>query len=92
MQGVSLLPAFANESLGNRPLYWEHERNKAIRIGDWKLVTEGDKDWELYNLANDRAEAHNLATTHPERVKVMADQWEAWARKAKVVPRDRSAK
>ena len=92
MQGVSLLPAFANESLGNRPLCWEHERNKAIRIGDWKLVTEGDKDWELYNLANDRAEAHNLATTHPERVKVMADRWETWARNAKVIPRDRSEK
>ena len=45
MQGVSLLPAFANKSLGNRPLYWEHEGNRAIRIGDWKLVTEGVRDW-----------------------------------------------
>ena len=92
MQGLSLLPAFANKSLGNRPLYWEHERNKAIRIGDWKLVTAGDNDWELYNLANDRAEVNNLAAAHPERVQIMADRWEAWARSAKVVPRDRSEK
>jgi arylsulfatase len=73
-------------------LYWEHERNKAIRIGDWKLVMAGDNDWELYNLANDRAEVNNLAAAHPERVQIMADRWEAWARSAKVVPRDRSEK
>ena len=90
MQGVSLLPAFANKSLGNRPLYWEHERNRAIRIGDWKLVTEGDRDWELYNLADDRSEANNLAATHPKLVKAMANQWEAWARRSLVIPRSRN--
>ena len=47
---------------------------------------------ELYNLANDRAEVNNLAAAHPERVQIMADRWEAWARSAKVVPRDRSEK
>ena len=90
MQGVSLLPAFANKSLGNRPLYWEHERNRAIRIGDWKLVTEGDRAWELYNLADDRSEANNLAATHPKLVKAMANQWVAWARRSQVIPRSRN--
>ena len=90
MQGVSLLPAFANESLGNRPLYWEHERNghSHRRLETCHGRRQG---LELYNLANDRAEAHNLATTRSERVKVMADRWETWARNA-VIPRDRSEK
>ena len=56
----------------------------------WKLVTEGDRDWELYNLADDRAEANNLAATYPKRVTAMADQWEAWARRSQVIPRNRN--
>ena len=42
--------------------------------------------WELYNIANDRAEMHDLAKEHPERVSDMADRWEAWADRARVRP------
>ena len=56
-----------------------------IRAGDWKLVGHGDpanlKDWELYNLANDRTEIHNLAAASPQRVERMARAWQDWAKR-----------
>ena len=88
MQGVSLAPAFQGKALGRtEPIYWEHEGNRAIRLGKWKLVARGaGGDWELYDTDADRSELHNLADQHPDRVKEMADQWETFARKAHMLP------
>jgi len=87
MEGVSLAPAFAGKPLGRtQPLFWEHEGNRAIRIGDWKLVSKHPGGWELYDLAADRTEMHDLAAQQPERVKEMAAQWEAWAQRVGVLP------
>jgi len=88
MQGVSLAPAFQGKALGRtEPIYWEHEGNRAIRLGKWKLVARGaGGDWELYRMDADRSELHNLADQHPERVKEMADKWETFARKAHMLP------
>ena len=43
-------------------LWWLHEGNRAIRVGDWKLVSSARPDgrWELYNLASDRGETFCL--------------------------------
>lgn len=57
-------------------LWWEHEGNRALREGDWKIVAVRNGPWELYNLANDRSESHNLAAAEPDRVRSMAAQWE----------------
>jgi len=88
MQGVSLAPAFQGKALGRtEPIYWEHEGNRAIRLGKWKLVARGaGGDWELYRMDADRSELHNLADQHPDRVKEMADKWETFARKAHMLP------
>lgn len=88
MQGVSLLPAFAGKHLSrSKPIFFEHEGNRAIRDGDWKLVAKGARgDWELYNIAADRTEMHNLAASEPGRVKTMAQQWERWAESSQVLP------
>ena len=88
MQGVSLLPATVDQSLQrDTPLFWEHEGNRAIRDGRWKLVARGPQGaWELYDMAADRTETNNLATDHPDRVASMASQWDAWAKAAKVKP------
>jgi len=88
MQGVSLAPAFQGKALGRtEPIYWEHEGNRAIRLGKWKLVARGaGGDWELYDMDADRSELHNLAARHPDRVKEMADKWETFARKAHMLP------
>ena len=49
MEGVSLRPAFVGQSLRRtRPLFWEHEGNRAVRAGNWKLVSTYPDDWELY--------------------------------------------
>ncbi len=74
---------FARERL----LYWEHEGNRAVRAGDWKLVAKGPAGrWELYDLTRDRVEGHDLAGKHPDKVKELAAKWEAWAKRAKVIP------
>ena len=87
MQGVSLLPAFDGKSLPDRPLFWEHEGNRAMRLGDWKLVAKHPSGkWELYNIVQDRTEMHDLASSDPDRVKSMSTQWEAWAKRANVLP------
>ena len=68
MEGKSLLPALENQPIERDALYWEHEGNAAIRVGDWKLVRLGrNGPWELYNLKTDRTEQHDLASAQPER-------------------------
>lgn len=85
MEGISLRPAFAGRARKRtQPLYWEHEGNRAIRSGQWKLVAKYLDDWELYDLSADRVERNNLAARHPEIVRKLAAQWEAWAKRAHV--------
>ena len=88
LQGVSLKPTFSGKNLNRKnPIYWEHEGNRAIRIGKWKLVAKGANGaWELYDLDADRSELNNLASVHEEHAKEMADKWEAWAIEAKAKP------
>ncbi len=87
MQGVSLRPSFSGSSLARTDaIYWEHEGNKAIRTGPWKLVCRHKQDWELYNIDADRAEQRDLAAAQPERVRTMAAQWQTWADRVGVVP------
>ncbi|HEY3392916.1 MAG TPA: sulfatase/phosphatase domain-containing protein, partial [Lacipirellulaceae bacterium] len=74
--GRSLARTFQqNVPLEREPLWWLHEGNRAIRAGDWKLVAARDQPWELYNLANDRAENHNLAGEQPERLQELERRW-----------------
>jgi len=86
-EGRSLVPAFANQPLQREALYWEHEGNAAIRVGDLKLVRAGRNGaWELYDLKKDRTEQQDLAAAQPDKVKELAAQWEAWAVRANVKP------
>ena len=87
MEGVSLAPAFQGKSLKRKePLFWEHEGNRAIREGDWKLVAKENRDWELYRVPDDRPEQNNLASKHPDVVKDLSAKWEVWAKRANVLP------
>lgn len=88
IEGVSLRPVLEGKPLQRtHPLVWEHEGNRAIRDGDWKLVAKGPKaPWELYDLTADRAELNDLAVAHPTRVKELAARWNAWASRAHVLP------
>lgn len=76
--GASLLPAFEKDgTVKHNELWWLHEGNRAIRMGDWKLVAAKNDAWELYNLKTDRTETTNLAAQHPDRVKQMSSTWNA---------------
>ncbi len=87
LEGKSLLPVFeGRERQGHAALYWEHEGNRAMRQGKWKLVSRHPDKWELYDLEADRTETNDLAAKHPAKAAEMAAQWEAWARRANVAP------
>ena len=75
--GKSLVPLFSKDgTVTHDSLWWLHEENRALRVGDWKIVAAGkDSPWELYNLRTDRSESKNLASEHPERVRGLVDQW-----------------
>lgn len=87
-EGVSLRPAFSGESVQRRePIFFEHEGNRAVRDGTWKLVAKGPQgEWELYDMEHDRTEQHDLASQHPDRVKTMSEQWLTYAKRAQVIP------
>jgi arylsulfatase len=89
MEGQSLAPLFTASQTPRppRPLFWEHEGNAAIRLGDWKLVRRGGAGaWDLYDLKADRTEQNNLAAAQPEKAKELAAAWDAWAKRAQVLP------
>ncbi|MCF7818182.1 MAG: sulfatase-like hydrolase/transferase [Kiritimatiellales bacterium] len=87
MEGRSLLPAFANQPIQRDALYWEHEGNAAVRVGDWKLVRLGrDGLWELYDMKAGRTELNDLTAKNPEVVKEFAEKWESWAVRTNVKP------
>ena len=71
LAGASLVPAFAGEPLDREAIYWEHEGNRAVRRGDWKLVARNGGPWELYNLAEDRSELHDRSGEMAEKVAQM---------------------
>jgi len=95
-EGKSLTPAFTSKKIKRDYLIWEHSANRAIRMGDWKLVskvknqmefTQSDmNNWELYNLRNDPSETVNLSGKYPERVNKMAAKWETEAIRVKMKP------
>jgi arylsulfatase len=86
-EGTSLLPAFADKPLERDAIYWEHEGNAAVRVGDMKLVRQGrNSAWELYDMRTDRTETHDLSAEQPETAKQLAAKWQAWAERAQVTP------
>ena len=89
MEGKSLMPIFRTGTRrGHEAICWEHEGNRAVREGKWKLVSRHQDEWELYDLDADRTELNNLADKHPERVKSMADKHKTWADRCGVLPWD----
>lgn len=69
-----------------KPITIEHEGNRGIRIGDWKLVAEWDQPWELYNMSDDRTELNDLVSQEPERVAELEKAYSEWAERAGVLP------
>ena len=89
LEGTSLVPLFDRDGAARPPMFWEHEGNAAMRDGQWKLVRKYPGDWELYDMEADRTELHDVAPQHPDRVRDMARQYDAWAARCGVIPRDK---
>ena len=89
LEGHTLRPSFERDAIDRPPMFWEHEGNAAVRIGRWKLVRKYPLDWELYDMEADRTELDDLAGRHPDRVADMAAQYDAWARRCGVIPREK---
>jgi len=83
MEGISLVSALKGSGVGQRekPIFWEFSGNHAVRSGDWKLVAERGKPWELYHLAKDRSETMDMASQSPERVAQLAKTYDQWAQR-----------
>lgn len=74
--GKSLVPAFSRDgSVSHDYFWWFHDGNRAIRVGDWKLVADHKKPFELYDMRTDRSETDNLASKYPEKVKELEGAW-----------------
>jgi len=97
LTGKSLLPTIVKAKTFKRaPLFFEHEANRAVIAGDWKLVAESTNkppytgDWELYNLKNDRSETNNLIKKYPKKAQELEVLWDEWAKTNNVYPLDNS--
>jgi arylsulfatase len=86
-EGESLLSLLRGEPWGRRnAICWEHEGNRAVRQGNWKLVSQHPGAWELYDMDADRTELNDLGDRNPDKVKELAAVYEAWAARCGVVP------
>jgi arylsulfatase A-like enzyme len=88
VEGESLTPAFQGAKLPPRVLCVEHEGNRMVREGDWKLVALANQPWELYDLKSDPTEMHDRAATEPVRVRKLSNDWDAWAVRCRIKPRE----
>lgn len=105
LEGQSLLSVLQGKAdNSNRTIYWEHEGNRAIRKGDWKLVSRYSddykyfehwgwnkeprkKEWELYNIREDRWELNDLSDEKPELLNAMIEEYQVWYNNVGAVPR-----
>ncbi|MEQ9406733.1 MAG: DUF4976 domain-containing protein [Fuerstiella sp.] len=86
--GVSLLPLLRGKTLTtDRPLCWHYPHyhgstwppGAAIRDGDWKLIEFYEfAETELYHLAQDPGEQHDLSTFHPQKVAELQNKLPGW--------------
>jgi arylsulfatase A-like enzyme len=89
-EGESFVPILEGQKWEReRPLFWEHEGNRAVRDGRWKLVSKYPGDWELYDMVEDRTELNDLAERNKPRVEKMVAMYNEWADRCEVIPRER---
>ena len=75
LPGRSLKSVFAEDTDWKRPVWYHHEGNRALHLGDWKIVADKDESWELFNLKADRSESIDLAESNPNKVEEMEAVW-----------------
>lgn len=87
LMGKSLVPLFGGgEREGHEELYFVFGSCRALRSGDWKAVSFYNNPWELYNIAEDRCEQHDLASEKPELVVELSNRWHEMAEHTDMLP------
>ena len=87
LRGQSLLEPFQDPAWErDGAIYWEHEGNQAVRLGQWKLVRRFPDDWELYDMAADRTEQIDLLGVNQARSQELIALYDQWAPGALVLP------
>ena len=83
LEGTSLVKAFASADIGRKaPIFWEHEGNKAVRNGKWKILSNDGNPWKLFDMEADRTELNDLSGAQATRVASMDSAWKAWSERA----------
>jgi transcriptional regulator len=89
LEGRSLLPLLtAGMYQGHETLFWEHEGNRAVSKGRWKLVSRYPERWDVYDMAMDRTEIDDLSKEHPDMLREMTALYDSRAARCGVVPWD----
>ncbi len=95
MEGSSLkLVLTGTKQQRHVPLFWEHEGNRAMRDGKWKLVSQYDYQekkfmpWELYNIKTDRSELKDLSREKTSLLNCMIRDYDKWAGRVGVIPKE----
>lgn len=87
LEGLSLLPCIEGRRRGSHEaIFWEHEGNRAVREGRWKLVSRFPGQWELFDMKSDRTEMNDLAAREPKTTARLSHRYDAWAARAQVLP------
>lgn len=87
LEGRSLLPALRGSRPAERPVTgWEHQGHRALRMGDWKVVSRFGRPWELYNLAADRTELRDLSGQDSARCSTLQREYQQWSARCGVIP------
>jgi arylsulfatase len=93
LEGTSIVPALTGGKIKRtNPIFWEHEGNRAILDGKWKLVAEHTEQWQLYDIEHDRSELHDLFAVQPEIAGRLKSEYENWYQKVQAEPFKRTFK
>lgn len=92
LQGLSLSPLFRGETReAHEDIYFVFNNCRALRRGDWKVVSFYGSQWELYNLAEDRFEQNDRADENPELVAELSGRWYEMAEETDLLPEKKRA-
>ena len=87
LEGESFLPLLQGSNWSRQGhIYWEHEGNRAVRLGQWKLVSKHGGQWELYDMQEDRTELNDLSAKNRPKVEEFAGLYHSWADRVGVLP------